>query len=317
MVVFNQYIKQATIETVCQEIDKFNAASGGAIQLSAEGFDGDFLMRNMFGSLASAQRRVDRYAANTAITPTALAQIEEKLVKVAGGFGPVIWEPSQLTWMQQNPELGIEMASRALTDAIIQDQLNTGILAATAAIGNEVTLTLDISGSAGVSQSALNNSHALFGDRSAQLITQVMNGSTYHKLIGEALTNTNSLFQAANVTVVSILNKRIIVTDAPALTEAGSPNVGNVLSLTNGGIVVNNSTDLITNVNTDNGNARIETTFQADYAFGLGVKGFAWDDATGGKSPDDTEIGTGSNWSKYVSCDKDTAGVLLKFDADQ
>jgi len=43
MKVFNEYVKEATIETVSQMVDKFNEASAGAIQLTTEGFDGDFL----------------------------------------------------------------------------------------------------------------------------------------------------------------------------------------------------------------------------------------------------------------------------------
>jgi hypothetical protein len=45
MKVFNQYVREATIETLAQMVDKFNAASGGAIQLSTEGFGGDFVTR--------------------------------------------------------------------------------------------------------------------------------------------------------------------------------------------------------------------------------------------------------------------------------
>ncbi len=317
MKVYNEYIKQATIETVCQAIDKFNGASNGAIQLSAEGFDGDFLMKSLFGSLDAAQRRVDRYAAQGTITPTALAQIEEKIVKVAGGFGPVIWEPAQLTWMQQNETLGIEMASQALSDAIIKDQLNTGIAACVASLAGVPTLVSDISATAGLSQAALNNNHALFGDRSQSLIVEVMTGAAYHKLVGEAIGNTNNLFQSGNVTVVNILNKAIIITDSPSLLLAGTPNKSYVLSLVNGGIVINNSTDLVTNIDTSNGNTRIDTTFQADYSFGVGIKGFAWDEANGGKSPLDAEIATSENWDIYVSCDKDAAGTLLVVDADQ
>ena len=311
MKVYNEYIKAATIERVCQEIDQFNAASGGAIVLNAEGFDGDFKMEAMFGSLEAAQRRVDRYASNDPVTATSLSQIEQVFVKIAGGFGPVLWEPSQLAWMQQNPELGIEMASRALTQAIMKDQLNTGIAAAVAAIGNNSDATLGLGAGTGISQSAMNQAHALFGDRSQALITQVMNGATYHALIGEALDNGNTLFSSETVTVVNILGKRIIVTDAPALVDGTS---GYTLSLQNAGIVVEDASDLITSIETTNGNARIETTFQADYSFGLGLKGYAWDTAAGGKSPTDTEIGTGTNWGVYASCVKDTAGVLLSFD---
>ena len=315
MVVFNKFIVQATIETVSQEIEKFNAASNGAIVLSSEGFEGDFMQKSMFGSLASAQRRVDRYAANDAQTATMLAQIEENVVKVAGGFGPVSYTPSQLTWMQMNEAVAIEAISKALSEAILQDQLNTGIASAVAAIGNVAELTLDLSATIGVTQFGLNSSHALFGDRSMALIAQVMTGAAYHRLIGEALTNANTLFVAGGVTVVNILNKPVIVTDSPALTITGTPDKACVLSLVSGGIVISNAADLVTNLSTTNGNKIIETTFQADYAFGVGIKGFAWDEANGGKSPLDADLSTGSNWDQFVTSIKDTAGVLFLADA--
>ena len=42
MQVFNEYIMPATIETLAVMVEKFNAASNGAIRLTTEGFDGDF-----------------------------------------------------------------------------------------------------------------------------------------------------------------------------------------------------------------------------------------------------------------------------------
>jgi len=316
MKVYSAFIVQATIETVAQEIQKFNAASGGAIVLSSEGFEGDFLQKSMFASLHGAQRRVDRYAANGAQAATSLAQIEDNVVKVAGGFGPILWEPSQLAWMQENEAMAIEAISKNLAEAIVQDQLNASVASAVAAIENVVALTYTDT-AVGLSQDLLNSSHALFGDRSMALIAQVMTGAAYHKLVGEAITNTNTLFTAQNVTVVNILNKAVIVTDIPALYVAATPNESKVLSLVAGGIVVTDAGDLITNIETTNGKERIETTMQTDYTFGIGIKGFAWDKANGGKSPTDAELATGSNWDQYVTSIKDCAGVLLVVDADK
>lgn len=318
MKVFNKFVIEATVETVNQDIDKFNAASNGTIILSAEGFEGDFMNKSMFKGLQNAQRRVDRYGTNAAQAATALAQIKDSSVKVGGGFGPILWEPGQLSWMQMNEVDAITALSKNLSEAIIQDQLNSGILAAVAAIGNNANMTEDGT-AAGLSQTALNKSHSRFGDRSLSLAAQVMTGAAYHALIGEALTNSNTLFRQDNVLVVDILNKPVIVTDSPALvTTGGTPaSIGHVLSLADTGIVISNAADLITNIETTNGKQRIETTFQADYTFGLGIKGYAWDEANGGKSPEDAEIGTGTNWDKYVSSDKDTAGVLLNYDTSK
>lgn len=315
MKVFNQYLMDATAETLGQQIQKFNQASNGAIVLTSMAFEGDFFQRSFYAALHTAQRRVDRYAAQSSAAATALSQLQENSVKVAGGFGPIVFEPGQMTWIQKNEAEAIAVISGQLAEAIVADQLNSGIAAGVAAISNVAGATNDVSATAGISYAALNTAHALFGDSSMALVAQVMNGATYHKLIGANLTNTPQLFQAQNVLVVDILGKAVVVTDAPALYEAGTPNKQKVLSLASGGITVMDGSDVITNIDTRNGQTRIETTMQADYTFGLGLKGYAWDTASGGKSPTDAELATGANWDKVVTSIKHTAGVITIGDA--
>lgn len=318
MQVFNEYIMPATIETLGQMIDKFNAASAGSIRLSTTAFDGDFLQESFFAAIHSARRRVDRYAAQAAASATDLTQLKHSTVKVAGGFGPIRFEPSQLTWLNKPTSEGIEVASRNFAEALLQDQLNTAIAALVAAIANQgAATTNDVSGSAGVSYNAMNTAHSLFGDNSQNLVAQIMNGTSYHKLIGQNLTNTPQLFQAQNVRVVDILGKAVIVTDAPALYEAGTPNKLKVLSLVDSAAIVHDAGDVISNIETSNGQSRIETTMQVDYSFGLGLKGYAWDEANGGKSPTDAELALGTNWDKVATDIKHTAGVLTIGDAAQ
>jgi len=313
--VFSQYIKEATIETVAQEIDKFNSASRGAIILSATGFDGDYLQETMFASLHTAQRRVDRYGTNDTQASTALSEIQKNSVKVGGGFGPILWEPAQFAWMQQNEAAAIEAISRNLAEAILKDQLNTGIASAVAAIANVAGLVNDVSSSANISYSAINGAHAKMGDRSSAILIDIMDGIAYHKLIGDNITNANRLFTAGNVTIVEGVLRPIVVTDAPALFVSGTPDKSKILSLVSGGIAISDAGSLVTNIEQSNGKKRIETTMQADYDFGVGIKGFAWDTVNGGKSPTDAELATGTNWDMYVSSVKDTAGVLTIGDA--
>jgi hypothetical protein len=194
---------------------------------------------------------------------------------------------------------------------MLRDMLNAGIASAIAAMENlGATVTNDIGTGRDLTYNDINNSHALFGDSSQLLVCDVMDGVMYHKLIGQNLTNGAELFQAGTVTVVEILGKRIVVTDAPALREtpATSSNDIKILSLAQSGIVVHDAGDLITNVETSNGSQRIKTTMQADYTFGLGLKGYAWSKSVA--SPTDAELGTGSNWTKIATSVKHTAGVL-------
>ena len=315
MQVFNEYIMPATIETLGQMVEKFNAASNGSIRLTTDGFDGDFLQESFFQAIHTAQRRVDRYAAQAAAAATDLTQLKHSSVKIAGGFGPIRFEPSQLTWLNKPTAEGIEVASRNFAEALMADQLNTAILALRSAIANQVAVTNDVSATAGVTYAGMNNAHAKFGDRSSDIVANVMTGAVYHKFIGQNLANAAQLFQAGNVRVIDILGKAVVVTDAPALYVAGTPNKEYVLGLAAGAAIVHDAGDLISNIETKNGQTRIETTMQVDYTFGLGLKGYTWDEANGGKSPSNAALGTGTNWDKVASDIKNTAGVVLIGDA--
>lgn len=311
MKVFNEYVMPATIETLAQMVDKFNTASNGAIRLTTTGFDGDFYQESFFAAVHSAQRRVDRYAAQGAASPTDLTQLQLNGVKVAGGFGPIRFEPSQLTWLQKPTSEGIEVASRNFAEALMADQLNTAIACLVAGISNQgAATTVDVSATGAVTYGTMNSANALFGDHSSSIVANVMNGDSYHKLIAQNLTNTPQLFVAANVQVVDILGRPVIVTDAPSLFLAGSPNKNKVLGLADSAAIVYDGGDVISNIETNNGQTRIETTMQVDYTFGVALKGYSWDVTNGGKSPTDAELATGTNWDKVATSIKHTAGVI-------
>ena len=310
MVVFIDNARELVFEKLGQQIEKFNAASNNTLQLTSDGFSGDFFERSFYNSLAASRRRVDRYAANGSVSATALSQAKAVEVKVAGGFGPIVFEPSQMAWINSNPAEALNVISNSMVEAILADQINSAIAALVAAISNQSAAKNDVSATAGISQVALNNTDALFGDSSSVLTCRIMRGATYHKLIGQNLANAPTLFNAGNVTVVDILGKPIVITDAPALRVAGTPNKEIVLTLVSGAIVIGGASDLITNVQTANGKERIETTFQGDYTFTMKMLGYSWDSVNGGKSPTDAEIATGSNWDLYVTDIKHSAGVI-------
>lgn len=320
MQVFNKYVMPATIETLAQMVDKFNAASGGSIRLTTAGFEGDFFQESFFAAIHSAQRRVDRYATNETQAATDLTQLKHSAVKIAGGFGPVRYEPSQMTWLDKPTTEGIEVASRNLAEALMKDQLDTAILALVTAIENQSEATYDasaVSPVGGISYGNINKAHAKFGDHSNSLIAQVMTGSVFHKLIGQNLSNANRLFQAGNVQIVDILGRLVVVTDAPALYESvsGGNDLEKVLSLADAAATVFDGGDVISNIETSNGKERIETTLQVDYTFGLSLKGYTWDDQNGGKSPDDADLATADYWDKVATSIKHTAGVITVGDA--
>lgn len=316
MQVYDNEIRTTTIELLGQKLDAFNAASGGTIVLNTNAWTGNYTKESFFQSIASAQRRVDRYAANGAQASTDLAQGEFVGVKVGGGFGPILFEPAQMTWVMESPETAIMVIAEGFADALLADQLNTAVGAAVAAVENIADLVNDVSASAGLSQQALNAGHFKFGDMNGMLVADVMHSSGNESLIDKALANGERLFESSNVQVISILGKLIVVSDIPALYVAGSPNKTKVLSLVAGAVIVDNAGDIITNMETTNGKERIETTWQADYTFGLKLKGYAWDTTNGGASPTDAELFTGTNWDIAVADNKHSLGTLTIADAD-
>ena len=307
MIVYDEEIMTTTIELLGQKLEAFNAASLNALVLSATTFMGNFTKESFYDTLAGAQRRVNRNGANGAVGSTGLTQSEMVGVKIAGGFGPVLFEPSQLTYLQKNPEEAIMVISEGFANALLADQLNTALLCAVAAIGNQPTATLDETLNGGVTQVRLNQSYALFSDRSSSLVTTFCHGEVYHKLVTEALNNSNELFNSGTIRVVDIQGKRLVYTDAPAL-KTSTTSYQCVTLVTNGGIV-DNTSDIVSNLDTRNGNERIETTWQADYTFGLKLKGYAWNTAI--TTPNDAELGTGANWNFVMADIKHQAGVLL------
>jgi hypothetical protein len=316
MQVYDTEIYTTTLELLGQKLEAFNAASGGTIILNTNAWAGNYTKESFFQSIAGAQRRVDRGIANASQSATTLSQGEFVGVKVAGGFGPIVFEPGQITYLNQNPENAIMAISEGFSDALLADQLNTAVGAAVAAVENIAALVNDVSGTAGLSQQALNAGHYKFGDMQGMLVADVMHSSGSESLVDKALDNGEQLFVSSNVTVISILGKILVVSDIPALYVAGTPNRTKVLSISAGGIIVSNSSDIITNMETKNGQKRIETTWQADYTFGLQLKGYAWDVTNGGSSPEDSELFTGSNWDIAVTSTKHSLGTLTVADAD-
>ena len=206
--------------------------------------------------------------------------------------------------------------AEGFADALLADQLNTAVGCAVAAVENIAALVNDVSAAAGMSQQALNKGHYKFGDMSGMLVCDIMHSSGSESLTDKALANGEQLFVSSNVTVISILGKIIIVSDIPSLYVAGAPNKTKVLSVSSGGIVVSDSGDIVTNLETSNGKTRIETTWQADYTFVLALKGYAWDITNGGASPADAALFTGTNWDIAVTSTKNSLGTLTIADAD-
>jgi hypothetical protein len=312
MQVFSDFLYTMVTETVAQQTALFNAASNGAIILRSANNVGNYKDEVFYKAFSTPARRRDPNATG-AVAAQDLSQGTMTYVKVAGANGPFAFDPTQFTWIQKNPEEASVAIGEQVAKAIMQDQLNAAVSAANAAITANTNLVYDGT-AATLDIGDLNSGAAKFGDRSQSIVAWIMHSKAYHDLTGAAITNSNDLFDFGTINVVSDgFGRPLIVSDIPALFNATpTPDEYSTLGLVNGGIIVEDNGDFFANTETTNGDENINRTWQAEYTFNIGVKGYQWDKVNGGAAPTDAELATGTNWDVVASDDKDTAGVVVQ-----
>jgi len=310
--VFNQYTYAAMTEVVAQETAKFNEASRGAIILRPAANQGDFSLEASFKAISGLIRRRNAYdQSSTAVTAAALAHLENASVKVAAGTPPIDFEPQQYTWIQQNPEQAAVVIGEQLAKAMMQDMLNAAINSTGAAINAVAALKHSATGAV-ADFAGLVTAAGKFGDRSAAVRAWVMHSKVMTDLHLNAVANGSQLFQFGTVAVVSdAFGRLFVITDSPNLIVTGTPDNYRTLGLVENAVLVDQNNDFYAAIEEKTGANNIKRTYQAEWTYNLGVKGYTWDKANGGASPTDAALGTGTNWDKTATDNKDTAGVML------
>ena len=316
LAVYSEYAYSSMTEVLRQKIDLFNTATGGAIQLRAAAHQGDYSDVAFFAKISGLVRRRNSYGSGS-VAEKNLAHLVDTMVKVAAGTPPVRLDPGQFKWIQQNPEVAGAALGQQLAVDTMADMLNVGLGASYAALSAQTAVVYDATGNTSpentLSFGNLNNGQAKFGDQASTISTWVMHSKPMFDLYGKNLTNSASLFTYGNINVMrDPFGKLLVMTDSQNLVIAGTPNNYAVLGLVPGAVIIDQNNDYTANEEAKNGDENIIRTFQAEWSYNVGVKGFAWDKANGGKSPNDAALLTATNWDKYATSHKDLAGVVVK-----
>lgn len=312
--VYSEYAYSTATEILAQQIDKFNAASQGTITLAPASHQGDYSDSIFFKKLTGLVRRRNAYGSGT-VNPIVLQQLVDSSVKVAAGTPPVRIDPGQFRWIQQNPEVAGAVLGQQLAIDMMADMLNTALGATSAALkanNNTVEYIASGVGSGTLDYSAMINGAQLFGDRQQAIQAWVMHSKPASDIQLAAVNNSERLFFFETINVLrDPLGRIFVITDSPNLVNTGSPNTYNVLGLQTGAVYVGQNNDFDANESTLNGNENITRSYQAEWSYQLGLKGYSWDKTNGGHSPTDAAIFTGTNWDQTSTSVKDTAGVLV------
>lgn len=316
LAVYSEYAYSSMTEVLRQKIDLFNTATGGAIQLRAAAHQGDYSDVAFFAKISGLVRRRNAYGSGN-VSEKNMAHLVDTMVKVAAGTPPVRLDPGQFKWIQQNPEVAGAALGQQLAVDTLADMLNTGLGATYAALSAQSAVVYDATGNTSpentLSFGNLNNGQAKFGDQASTISAWVMHSKPMFDLYGKNLTNSASLFTYGTVNVIrDPFGKLLIMTDSQNLVITGTPNNYAVLGLVPGAVIIDQNDDYTANEEAKNGDENIIRTFQAEWSYNVGVRGFAWDKTNGGKSPNDAALLTSTNWDKYATSHKDLAGVVVK-----
>ena len=316
LAVYSEYAYSSMTEVLRQKIDLFNAATGGAIQLRGAAHQGDYSDVAFFAKISGLVRRRNAYGSGN-VSEKKMAHLVDTMVKVAAGTPPVRLDPGQFKWIQQNPEVAGAALGQQLAVDTMADMLNVGLGASYAALSAQSAVVYDATGNTSpedtLSFSNLNNGQAEFGDQASTISAWVMHSKPMFDLYGKNLTNAAQLFNYGNINVIrDPFGKLLVMTDSPNLVITGTPNNYAVLGLVPGAVIIDQNNDFTANEAAKNGEENIIRTYQAEWSYNVGVRGFAWDKTNGGKSPNDAALLTATNWDKYATSHKDLAGVVVK-----
>jgi hypothetical protein len=314
LTVFQEWAYSTMTEMLDYNIGLFNEASRGAIILKGGAHTGDFSDTAIWAKISGLVRRRNSYGAG-AVAEKVLTQLLDTSVKVAAGIAPIRIDPSMMLWIQKAPEEAGAVVGKQMAMDALADMLNTALLAYASAVGAQATNYYDATGVlTGIAQlTTLTSGRSKLGDRADDVLCWVLHSKSLFDIYGAALTNANVLFNFGNVKVTHDgFGIPFIVTDSPSLVVAGAPNNYFMAGLTSVSMVVDRNNDFVDNAQTVNGDENIKRTYQAEWSYNLGVKGFQWDKTNGGKSPSNAALGLATNWDKYVTSYKDLAGVLIR-----
>lgn len=304
-------------EVLLQNSEIFNAASHNAFQLVPERVRGEFEKKSFFTSVSGLVSRRDTTSV-AAQTDTALAQAEHISVKLNRKLKPIANTMDAFKKIADSPQELSAILGEQAGAGIAIDYVNTAIRVAVAACKGNASITKNYATST-ITHKKLLETQKLFGDRMKRIVCWVMDSSIYFDLVGQAMSD--KITNVADVAIVEgttpTLGLPVIMTDSPALISLNSPSSAasdthHVLGLTEGAVVLKESEEKNAVLDVITGLENLVVRWQGEHAFNAGVKGYSYNSTA---NPTDAALASSANWTKVVSDNKDTLGVMLNVKA--
>lgn len=312
-VIYDEQYHSGQVEVLAQNLNAFNAASQNCLVQRSRQLPGDYEKSSFFPMTSGLVNHRDTTVV-TSVADTALTQSEDVNVKTARRLGPVAQTLDAWRKLGSTPQQMSFVFGRQAGTAKIQNAINAGIRSLVAAIKGIAAYHYD--GSAGtMTHAAINNGIKAMGDRGQEVACLVMHSKPWYDLVGQAISD--KVYGVANTVIYGgspgTLGKPVVVIDDTSLVNTTSTGTTYyTLGLVAGACLVDEVESETLVSETVTGLENLVGRVQGEYAIMVGLKGYAWDTASGGKNPNDAALAVTANWDQIATDNKDTAGIIVE-----
>ena len=310
-------------ETVQDNADAFNAASGNCIRLVPTRLKGNYEKEAFFKNVSGLVRRRN-VASVSAAADLKLEQDEIVGVKCSRIIGPVAQTIDAFRRLGiKESEMSFVVGQQAGA-AVTLDMVNSALYALTGAMKGITAIRhqpyYKANGSTrSITPAELTTMLYKFGDAQNRIRTLVMHSVQAKdlnlKVISDKVDPIFAAWVADGNDMATTLGRKALITDSAALQAAavGSSLEGysgyHVLGLVEDAIVVTQSEEQNIQSEVALGKENLLIRIQGEYSFNVKVKGFAY--GTGGVNPTDANLGATANWSQVAADEKAGPGVTM------
>ena len=316
LTIYQEQFLGGYVETVQQNVNAFNAASGGAIRLINDLHIGDYDAETFFDVVASLVSRRDT-TSTSAATDLAITSDEFRGVKLNRKIGPVGQTLDAWRKINKDEKIMSMILGEQTAKATAQEMLNTALSAVEAKLDS--VAALEHSATDGTCASTdLATGLSKFGDAAGNIVIWVMHSKVYYDLLGNQITN--AIYRANNTRIMdgvpATLGRPVLITDSSSLLESNGVSSGidcySTLGLVSGAIEIKESEPPRTVLDLVTGLENLVYRFQGEYAYTLRLRGCEWDTSTGGVNPSAGSVATAGNWDTQVADNKLLPGIIIK-----
>lgn len=317
MQIFNRFVETTMVEILRENLQLFNAATNGAINLSYGGdAKGNWTDGSMWNTLPNLVRRRDPFGSGSigTVTPSQKAIND---ARVASGTPLYKWDYAQFDWIRMNPREAAVLFAKQLAEDRFADYVSVVFGALRAALSNDsATNILDTSSEspAILNHSKLARGQQLFGDHMDKIAIWVMHSKPMTDLYLAGLDNNARLFTYGGINIhQDAFGRRILVTDnAEMVDTVPNPDTYHIYGLTKGAASIVQNDDFRQEDQAVLGGENLQHQYQAEWTFNLSLKGYSWDKSSGGPAPTNAALKINTNWDKYVTSHKDLPGIIVR-----